>query len=89
MNETPVGNFPSGYQCPACNMWVFGGAFHTCNIPVQPWPNPMERQGWSCPSCHKAHPPWISTCPEPPSTYSITTTGSGGPPEGKTAEHPK
>lgn len=21
-------------------------------------------EGWSCPNCHKAHAPWVATCPE-------------------------
>jgi hypothetical protein len=76
VDPNSTGNVGASYQCPGCGTWVYGGAFHVCGLPVQPWPNPLERIGWNCPHCHKAHPPWVSTCPEPQQTYSITTTGS-------------
>lgn len=82
MTMLPTGDFPAGYQCPACGTWVYGGAFHTCHVPaVQPWPNPTGPQGWSCPHCGKAHAPWVQTCPEAaPATFWATSVGSVGSP---------
>ena len=77
MTETPTGDFPTGYRCPACGMWVYGGAFHTCCVPAQQTFAPLTgQQGWNCPHCHKAHAPWVQTCPENMATFGITTVGS-------------
>ena len=74
--DFPAGGTVPGYNCPMCHMWVQYGWQHQCvGWTPQPWPT--APQGWSCPHCHKAHAPWVQTCPDLPATF-VSTIGSAG-----------